>query len=411
MIDANTVDPMPETEPDTDFWSQRDVLAHIHNFARSRSVSPYATLGCVLRRAISCIEPNVVLPPIVGGTVSINFYTISAGRSGQGKDAADAAGFAAIRFPDNWGSDLDADRPNIGSGEGLARLFKGHKDVPPLTRAHLAVNEVKTLEALIGRKRATLESELLKAFMGQPLGFHNAHKDTTTAVAAHSYRLCLGIGAQPENTGFFLAREKDGFPQRFLWLPTVDPHAPRERQTDVAPIDVCIPDFGSEEYLIVVPPSVVEEIVDHRHRVLIGADDVDPLDGHLMLTWLKLSFGLALLIGCKDISEDDWKIAGELMEVSKQVRARMREVIAEQRRRENTARAHDQADRQTVIEARLADDRQKRVAKAVTRKLKRTGHATRRELRIACDMSIRGDFDPRLRAVARQRIDRLLRRR
>ena len=38
--------------------------------------------------------------------------------------------------------------------------------------------------------------------------------------------MCLGVGAQPENADFFLSREKDGFPQRFLWLPTVDPHAP-----------------------------------------------------------------------------------------------------------------------------------------------------------------------------------------
>ena len=117
MINANDVDPLPdEPDPDHGFWSQRKILAHIRQFARSRSVAPYAVLGCDLRRAISCVEPNVKLPPIIGGTVSVNLYTISAGRSGQGKDAADSAGFAAIYFPDAIGDALDADRPNIGPG-------------------------------------------------------------------------------------------------------------------------------------------------------------------------------------------------------------------------------------------------------------------------------------------------------
>ena len=50
-------------------------LTHIHRFARARRVSPYATLGCVLRRATGCIEPHVVLPPTIGGYASVNLYT------------------------------------------------------------------------------------------------------------------------------------------------------------------------------------------------------------------------------------------------------------------------------------------------------------------------------------------------
>jgi hypothetical protein len=394
MLNVATVEPLPEVDEDFWFWSQRPILGHVHTFARSRSVSPYATLGCVLRRAIASVEPNVMLPPTVGGTVSANFYTISAGRSGQGKDAADSAGFAAIHFYNINGTDLEASQPNIGSGEGLARAFKGHKgDEDRVTRAHVRVNEVKTLEGLLGRKGATLEGELLKAYMGQPLGFSNAQKDTTTAVEAHSYRLCMGVGVQPENAGFFLSREKDGLPQRFLWLPTTDPHAPRDRPEEIDPIDVVLPDFGNDEYLVKVPAAVVREIVGHRHLVLIGSEEVDALDGHLMLTRLKVSFALALLDGCKDISEEDWRIAGELLEVSRRVRDDMRFAVEEKRRRENAARANADADRQAILDARLDDDRQKRVAKAITAKLKRTRRATRRQLRMACTQAIRGDFD------------------
>ena len=50
-------------DPDAGFWSQTDELTHIRAFARARRVSPYATLGCALRRATGCVEPHVVLPP------------------------------------------------------------------------------------------------------------------------------------------------------------------------------------------------------------------------------------------------------------------------------------------------------------------------------------------------------------
>ncbi|BBX72274.1 hypothetical protein H7H78_11730 [Mycobacterium shinjukuense] len=398
MIDAAAVDPLPDgPDPDYGFWSQTDELAHIHSFARARRVAPYAVLGCVLRRATACIEPHVVLPPVVGGHVSANFFTLSTGASGQGKGAADAAGTAAVRFHDDMGNDLDAERPSLGSGEGLARLFKGAKDTPGLTRAHLVVPEVKTLEALTGRQGATLVGELLKAFVGEPVGFHNAQHDTSTAIRAHSYRLCLGVGAQPENAEFFLARAKDGLPQRFLWLPTVDPYAPEGRPDPVDPLGVLIPTFShnccDERHVVQIPDSAREEIDVHRYRVLIGDPDVDPLDGHLMLTQLKTAFAIAVLHGRNAIDETDWKIAGDLTDVSIRVRDQMRAAVDAARRRQNAARARDRAERETIVAARLADQAQRRVVKAVCGKLRRRGRATRSELRVACAASIRSEFD------------------
>jgi hypothetical protein len=73
--------------------------------------------------------------------------------------------------------------------------------------------------------------------------------------------------------------------------------------------------------MVRTPESVQRAIKMHRHRVLTGDRAVDPLDGHLTLARLKVAFGLALLDSHAGITEDDWRIAGQLIEVSNRVRA------------------------------------------------------------------------------------------
>lgn len=395
MIDASTVLPMPEADEHSEFWSQRQVLQHICDFARYRRAAPWPVLANVLRRAVVSVGPNVVLPPTVGSFASVNLFTASVGRSGQGKGASEGAGFDSVRFVDEHYEEIVTAQPNPGSGEGLARLFKGRSDdEPPVTRAHLIVPEVSTLAALAGRQGATLPSELLKAFSGEPLGFTNASKDTTTAIPAHAYRLCLGVGVQPENADFFLSRTKDGFPQRFVWVSAIDPHAPEVAPDPVEPIDIRVPSFREDRYVVRIPTTVSEAIDRHRFLVLRGSDDVDPLDGHLMLTKLKVSFAFAILAGRKDIDCDDWMLAGQLIDSSTRIRAQIQDAVADRRHRENRSKALDAADRDAIIAARLTEETQQRVAEAILRKLQRVGSATRRELRQNCASSIRNDFEP-----------------
>jgi hypothetical protein len=392
--------PPVDEDPEGWFWEQRPILEHVRDFARSRRVSPFATLAVILRTAISCVPPHVVLPPTTGGTMSVNLFTTTVGVSGQGKGGAEAAGRAAIHFFDINGNFADADRPQIGTGEGLARLFSGRKDEPGLTRANLVVPEVAVLAAIAGRQGATLAGQLLSAFMGEPLGFNNSSKDTTTAVAEHSYRLCLGVGAQPGNADFFLDREKDGFPQRFLWAPAWDLYAPEVCPKPVAPKDVIVPDFGfGEELQIEIPDSARAAIDTNRFLSLTVSPDVDPLDGHLNVTRLKVAFGLALLEERKGISEQDWKVAGDLIAVSTRTRNELRETIAQKRRDANRARAQEQAVRETIVADLLGADRQARIGKSITGKLQRVAKANRSDLRRACRADLRPDFDPVLETL------------
>ncbi len=383
-----------DEDPTYVFWNQRETLRHVYLFARSRRVAPFAALACVLRRAVSAVPPNVVIPPIIGGTVSLNLFTATLGRSGQGKDAADNAGFAAVEFPSPAGLPMEAPRPQIGTGEGLARLFKGSKSQEPLIAAHLVVPEIGTLAAIAGRQGATLSAELLKAYMGQALGFQNASSDTTTAVAAHSYRLCLGVNSQPENAAFFLDRATDGFPQRFLWASATDPYAPLDRPAPVEPIDILLPTFGTSRHEISVPPLVWAEMDTHRTRVLTEDPDVDPLDGHLMLTRLKVAFALAILDTRSAVDMDDWRIAGQLIDLSTSTRNSAQAAVAAQRKNANRSRAHDQAERESIVIGRLTEDRQARVGKAIVGKLRRVKRANRSDLRRSCAAELRTDFDP-----------------
>lgn len=404
---AFTIDP----EQAADFWS-RPLLAHVRAFARSRRVNPYATLGAVARRAVACTEPNVVLPAHVGDVASANIYMIPAGRSGTGKDAANAAGAAAVAF---YASETDVQlnlaieipTGNGGSGEGLARWFRGHgkNREGAKTRVDVQLPEVRTLAALADRKGGTLTGELLKGYMGQALGFDNSNQDTTTSVAAHTYRLTLSVGVQPENADFFLAREHDGFPQRFLWLPTTDPEAPAIRPAPVKQINLVLPDFGEDRFVVETPDSVKAAIDEHRWRVLTGAHGVDPLDGHLMLTRLKVAFALMLLDatpdaegtwvgGRREITEDDWRLAGHLLDVSTATRSAMRSAVDEARRRDNRARGRADAEREVIKVERLEESAIARTRKAILSKLEADKRATRSKLRQACTSILRDYFDP-----------------
>lgn len=394
--------PEGSEQAEDEFWNQRDILSHIRAFARSRSVAPYAVLGAVLRRAITLVPPSVQLPAIVGDAASVNLFTVSVGRSGQGKDAANGVGRSAVVFVTPDGDEID-DPPSavgIGSGEGLAKAMRptGDDESVPM-RVNLEVPEITTLGAIAVRQGATVVGELLKAYTGQQLGFTNARRETTSFVPAHSYRLCLGVGVQPENADVLLNREKDGLPQRFLWLPTIDPHAPPPSEDDepVRAARLTVPTsfppvVPGTPYFVGTPASARAAIRKHRHLVRIGDAHIDPLDGHLMLTRLKVSFGLALLDGRSRVTDDDWVIAGQLVEVSNRERAKLRKGAIDRRRKANLARANDLADRQQILGERQAQDNRTRVWKTITRKLSRVESATRRELQRACDSSIARDF-------------------
>lgn len=374
------------------FWAARPALQHVLTLARARGVGPWATLGAALARAVATIPPEIMLPGIVGSRMSLNLFVALIGPSGGGKGAAEATALDGFSLP-------YVEVVPLGSGEGVNRTFRpvGTKpDEPnPVTAAIFSAPEIDTVAAVASRQGSTLSAELRKMYSGEQLGFANASKDTRSIVAAGSYRACLIIGVQPLRAHTLLGASDGGLPQRFVWLPTSDPDAPDEPPPDPGKWKISRPSWlravGSAVDLI-VPEAASKTIRAHRLAVLREDPHVDPLDGHALLTRLKVAASLMALDGRTVVSTEDWSLAGYVMDVSNYTRERCQRALAEQSRSANTARALAAADREEVI----SDRRHQRCKESVLRwvaKLPDGGTISRQQLTRSIKSDIRDCFD------------------
>lgn len=329
-------------------------LAHVVRFADARGAEPFAVAFGVLLRAVLAVPPQVVLPPIIGGEVSLNLLLAVVGSSGAGKGSADKAAAAAVRLSIG-GRRVAPTLPMVpvGTGEGINRTY-AHSERDRLSgqvilrwhtdRALFGCRDIATLDALTARQGATLIPELLKAYMGEELGFANAGTDRRVILPMHSYRLCLSAGVQPENGAVLINEQsqRDGIPQRFLWAPVRPGVARRGRSADVRavePLTVPIPDFGidpmrfdvgEDDQAGVYDPSAQTLVpIDVATRIaaeIIAADaakdldpfgrSADPLAGHRLLTQLKVAAALAVLHNRLHVGSEDWQRAERLLAVS-----------------------------------------------------------------------------------------------
>lgn len=380
------------------FWSTRPVLEHVLQLARARRAGPWATLAAALGRAATTVPPHVTLPSIIGGRQSLNLFVAFVGASGAGKGAAEAAAAEGIKFSSGF-----IDPVPLGSGEGVARTFRpaGTKsDEPnPVTTALFSAPEVDSLSALASRSGSTLSAELRKLYSGEPIGFANAGKDTRNVVAGHSYRGVFFVGLQPLRSDALLAGADGGLPQRFVFAIVSDPDAPTDAPDDPGVWSVKVPAWtrtGAGHLAVVdcqprdliVPDRAVTEIRTHRLAVLREDPDVDPLDGHRLLTQLKVAAAFMALDGRTVVGDEDWTLAATLMERSASTRDMCRRAMRNHLRTINTARALATADRDEVV----SDRRLQRAKQAIVRWLGKEGELPARELRPKLKADIRVDF-------------------
>lgn len=340
------------------FWEARPVFAHIKKYAQARRVSPWAMFGGVLARVVASTEPHIQTPPIVGGPGSLNLFVAIVGKSGQGKGASQAAAgsFLDIR------NGAAFETITVGSGEGLAAAYVGrtkNEDGRLAVQQHsesamFDIAEVDTLTALAGRQGSTLLSELRKVWSGERLGFQNRDQTRTLPVDAHSYRASLIVGVQPARAGAMLDDADGGTPQRFIWLPATDEHAPKRApgspgpMTWTAPTNITIPQTGENGQRLIDVCDEAWTIIDEAQVARLRGDG-HALDGHALFSRLKVAAALALLDQRGGVSLEDWELAGVVMAVSDATRKHCRDTIRQLSIDANQARAEARAEANVVV--------------------------------------------------------------
>lgn len=303
------------------FWNERPVLKRILEFAEAQLVSPWGVLGVALVRTVCMIPPIVKLPAITGGEMSLNMFCATTGASGEGKGGVEHVAREAIHYHDPKGNLLTVCERNIGSGEGLVKAFRqtpSTDDRP--TAICFSEPEIDTLASIFVRSGSTAESVLRKMFSGERLGFENAHKETKSMLAAHSYRAGLIVGVQPLRGDVLLNSKDGGTPQRFIWAPVHDLYAPEDDREPPAPWKVTLPKSWYSP--IIVDDEIRAQIRETRRKVLRRDPSMDSLDKHRALTRLKVAAALVVLSGnvkpsgLISITLDDWRLAEVIMRKS-----------------------------------------------------------------------------------------------
>ncbi|GAY15530.1 hypothetical protein [Mycobacterium sp. shizuoka-1] len=303
--------------------SDSEQLSSIYGWARTRYVSPTAVLFGVLLRVAACVPPYVQLPPVIGGRASLNLLCAFVGRSGTGKGAS--AKVAALAWP------TDVLTLPIGSGQGIAEQFT-KRDAAEVNPVIFDIPEIDTLTGLSSAHGSILLPTLKSLAMGEQLGQANATKDTSRNVPAHSYRACVSIGAQPGHTGVLFNDVTGGTPQRFLWASVTDPNIPDGSFPQPKPLSTTMPIWtppgdGNAIDIVYSTPEI-EELILSSH-IARQRGDGDPLDGHALLTRCKVAALLAIMHQRLAVTKHDWDLSGQIMKVSDQTRALLRQQEAE----------------------------------------------------------------------------------
>ncbi len=393
------------------FWDARPVFGVLRAAARRALASPEGVLVAAIGLTLARVMPNVVLPACVGVEASLNLMIVTCGTSGDGKSVCRKIAKQTLTFPGCEA--LHEFSPS--SGQGIAGQYQELKKpkgedafMKPLRWSALAtVEESDKIAALASQASSTLSSELRAAAMGELIGSANVG-DTKTNMAEGTYRFVLAMCMQPELSGWLLDEKAGGLPQRFLFacvndarvVDAVDPGQWTVRLPFEAGAD---PVSGAPRghRVMGITDAICAEIRAEtiaRKRASVRQQATTDYDGHGTLMRLKVAGAFALLDGRLSITDEDWRLAGEVAAASKATIRWMQSIQA------NTSQKKAEASRKVkaadakaikVAETETTESRErKRAADAILRKLGREpGGVSKRTLRQAVGTDVRGHAD------------------
>jgi hypothetical protein len=230
---------------------------------------------------------------------------------------------------------------------------------------------------------------------------------------AHAYRLCLIVGVQPDQAAPVLDQATAGTPQRFLWLPATDPDAPNVRPAEPPTLTWTDPTWTPTGTFARPAGPRLLDVCDTARDIIVTArldrlrGNGHALDGHALLTRLKVAAALGLLDGHVGVNDEDWQLAGTVMEVSDHTRGQVVKALADKQAAANRGRAEAEAERANIIGDRTREAAVQRVAHRVVERLRgQTEWTTHAQLRRATTSNDRQWFDEAIdRAVKARQIE------
>ncbi|QEE61599.1 hypothetical protein FVA74_08425 [Salinibacterium sp. dk2585] len=366
------------------FWDRRPVLASIYENSEKTGVSPWGALGGAILRGLHTV-PYDVRYRSFRGPASLNLGVINVGESGGNKSLTGRLLDDMLDF----GPFAEFSESEAGSGESIVdsyaywrNLSKDEREEGGPTRelawlmpshAHrFRFDEVGKLGAIAKRDGATIFEYIKSALTGEQIGRKLAG-NLGVQLKKDEYRFTITINAQPTRAEVLLSESEvaGGTPGRFLWclmdyppfgdsaLDHDDFNAIRVEPFELKPV----PWDG-------VPEIKALEAMNREHRDHMRAGhrgERNAIDGHAVMVRVKVAIGLMVLDGRAHLNDEDWELAGAVMDHSNATRARVQLALAGMRERNLEASAKRAAFVQTRTLEHVADAKQARLTRVTER--------------------------------------------
>lgn len=289
--------------------------------------APWAVFAGVLLRVAASVPPCVQLPGVIGDRASLNLLCAFVGPPGSGK--GNTTKVAALAWP------TDTLTLPVGSGQGIAETFTKREPTDDIQPVIFDIPEIDTMTGLSSTQGSILLPTIKSLAMGEQLGQANATKDARRVVAAHSYRACLSVSAQPGHTNVIFNDTTGGTPQRFLWVPVTDQSIECGEFSDPDPLvtdtPIWRPGIGGVVDIDYSAVPDIERSIKQGFRDRMRGEG-DPLEGHAMLTRCKVAALLAIMHQRAEVTEREWRLSAAVMAVSDETRRSLIEYAEEAKR-------------------------------------------------------------------------------
>lgn len=346
--------------PNGEFWYSRPELRSIYENSRRTMIAPWSALGLAICRSLVSI-PHWVNYQSFMGTAPLNIGLVNIGDSGGGKSRLGGLVDMALPFTGTFPPDFT--QFEVGSGEAIADVYAhpAEKDDAVYKKGDLiwhnssharlfSFDEVGRMFKMGNRDSGSTIFEYVKqGLSGGPLGRHLA-KGAGTMLNPGDYRFAFVTNAQPSRSGVLLNQDEieGGFPGRLLWFETRDPRAVVERDdSPMVPHEIPSIHWGAVNVVRALPQM---DEAHRRDRELYHTDQRDPIDGHLNLLRAKVAIALMRLNDRMELSDEDWDLAGVVIDESVRVRKWVQQVLAMKNRDEDKAKGEAMARQHVAAE-------------------------------------------------------------